>query len=297
MKSFIQKNWLRLIIYGGLVCCLADAFLIERHRIKINRLSLGPHPSLRVVQVSDFHYKGGQSYLLHVVETINKLAPDLVCFTGDIVENTQYLEEALAIITKLNAPVYGVPGNHEYWNGSSFERIGKAFRQTGGAWLVDSSIAAADGTVMISGRSGSELTAQRTASEFAMPGQSIEYSPVPIAHATSNTFRDDADDLNPGLTKNVNVKSTAKRILLTHYPAVVDSLHDDSYDLILAGHSHGGQIRLPLFGALIVPFGVNGYQMGLYQTPSGPLYVNAGVGTFLLPARFFCRPEITLIEL
>ena len=77
----------------------------------------------------------------------------------------------------------------------------------------------------------------------------------------------------------------------------MNNLPAESFDLILAGHSHGGQVRLPVFGPLLVPFGVEGYDAGLYDTPAGPLYVNVGIGTFMLPVRFWCRPELAVIEL
>jgi hypothetical protein len=88
-----------------------------------------------------------------------------------------------------------------------------------------------------------------------------------------------------------------RNILLMHYPAWVERLGAHRFDLILAGHSHGGQVRLPFFGPLIVPFNVGRYDLGLYQTPAGPLYVGAGIGWFHLPVRFNCRPEITVIEM
>jgi predicted MPP superfamily phosphohydrolase len=89
----------------------------------------------------------------------------------------------------------------------------------------------------------------------------------------------------------------SRRLLLMHYPRVADHLGDRHFDLILAGHSHGGQVRLPFWGALIVPRGVGPYDLGYYETSGGPLYVNAGIGTYRLPWRFNCRPEITLVTL
>lgn len=86
-----------------------------------------------------------------------------------------------------------------------------------------------------------------------------------------------------------------KKILLCHYPAVGDLRVNQVYDLILSGHSHGGQIRIPLLGAPVVPLGVGRYIKGLYESKIGILYVNAGVGTSLLSVRFLCRPEITEI--
>ncbi len=85
-------------------------------------------------------------------------------------------------------------------------------------------------------------------------------------------------------------------ILLAHYPIWADGVAPHRFDLILAGHSHGGQVRLPLFGALIVPFNVGRYELGMFQTEAGRLYVNAGIGTFYLNVRFLCRPEIAVFE-
>lgn len=85
------------------------------------------------------------------------------------------------------------------------------------------------------------------------------------------------------------------KLLLCHYPMVGQAVRGEAYDLILAGHSHGGQVRLPLLGAVVLPPGVGRYERGYYETPAGSLYVNVGVGTYLLPMRLFCRPEITEI--
>lgn len=88
-----------------------------------------------------------------------------------------------------------------------------------------------------------------------------------------------------------------RRVLLVHYPTQADRLEGRRYDLILAGHSHGGQVRLPIYGALVLPYGVGGYQRGRYESLGGPLYVNVGIGTYMFPVRFNCRPEITVVRL
>ena len=88
-----------------------------------------------------------------------------------------------------------------------------------------------------------------------------------------------------------------KRVLLMHYPEIARGMRHERVDLILAGHSHGGQVRLPFLGALIVPSGVGPYDHGYYETPGGPLYVNAGIGTYLIPVRWNCRPEITVVTI
>lgn len=89
----------------------------------------------------------------------------------------------------------------------------------------------------------------------------------------------------------------AFNLVLMHYPIWADFLGPSCADLLLAGHSHGGQVRLPGIGALIKPSLTGRYVMGRFDTPSGPLYVNPGIGTFHLDIRFNCRPELTLFEM
>ena len=88
-----------------------------------------------------------------------------------------------------------------------------------------------------------------------------------------------------------------RNIFLMHYPAWIEKLNGASFDLVLAGHSHGGQVRLPFYGPLFIPFGVGRYDLGLFRTPAGPLYVNPGLGWFPVPIRLNCRPEITVFEI
>ena len=74
-------------------------------------------------------------------------------------------------------------------------------------------------------------------------------------------------------------------------------LGEGKFDAILAGHSHGGQVRIPFYGAMIVPYNTGKYELGLFNTKSGPLYVSSGVGWFYLNMRFNCRPEIVVFEI
>jgi hypothetical protein len=160
----------------------------------------------------------------------------------------------LKILSGVKAPLYGIPGNHDYWAEMDFDAAREAFAATGGQWLMDEEVTIRNGTVRLIGIAGSA-------------GGSFVAKPGP------------------------------KNILLSHYPAGVNLFQSTLFDLVLAGHTHGGQVRLPWYGALIVPFGAGEYELGMYQTQAGPLYVSAGIGYFFMNIRFNCRPEITVFEI
>jgi predicted MPP superfamily phosphohydrolase len=250
-----RRAWFRLVGYGLPVGAALDAFALEPAWLTVRRLRPGPSPpTCRFVHFTDLHHKGDRDWLERVVHAINRLAPEFVCFGGDLVEDSVHLEGALAGLRGLQAPLFGVPGNHDYWSNADFAKIGQAFAATGGRWLLDEAAPVAGGKVQILG-----YTCRQPAA----------------------------------LAPRAGVKNVA----LIHYPAWFRDLGEHRFDLILAGHSHGGQVRLPFVGALVEPFGVDGYDLGLYPTTAGPLYVGAGIGWFYLNVRFRCRPEITLVEL
>jgi predicted MPP superfamily phosphohydrolase len=256
---FRHINRRRFLLAAMLLSPLAvvgDAKWLEPTWLKTRRLRFGEgKPAHRFVHFTDLHHKGDRAYARAVVETINSLSPDFVCFTGDLIEDTKYLSEALEILSGIKSPLYGVPGNHDYWSRAPFDVIRKSFSATGGAWLTDEQ-------QIIGGKINLIGTTCRGPRQAAMPSG-----------------------------------SDTKNILLMHYPAWARKLGDQKYDLILAGHSHGGQVRIPFYGPIIVPYGVDEFDLGLFQTANGPLYVNPGIGWYPVPIRFNCRPEITVIEL
>lgn len=89
----------------------------------------------------------------------------------------------------------------------------------------------------------------------------------------------------------------ATDVLLCHYPVVLERAAAAGMDLVLAGHSHGGQVRLPVWGALWLPFDTGPYEQGWFAEGETRMFVSRGVGTSMAPVRFLCRPEVALIEL
>ena len=254
--KFSRRKFIVTALLAAPCAIAADARALEPQWVKVTRLPLtSGEPTHRFVHFSDLHHKGDRAHTQSVVEMINSLSPDFVCFTGDLLEDAKYLPETLELLSGIKSPLYGVPGNHDYTSGVSFPEIAQCFAATGGAWLMNEQTTTADGKINLIG--GAQI----------IPG----YPPIP----------------KPG-TKN---------LLMFHYPAWVKRLGDQKYDLMLAGHSHGCQVRLPFYGPVIRPFAVDEYDLGLFQTKSGPLYVTSGIGWFPLPVRFNCRPEIVLAEI
>ncbi len=257
-----RRKFITTAVLATPLAALADAHFVEPDWLKVRRLTIGTGtPTHRLVHFSDVHHKGDTKYLKTVIDTINSLSPDFVCFTGDIMEEGKFLDEALKIFSGIKAPLFGVPGNHDYWSGIPFAPVYQCFQRTGGAWLTNRHQVVAGGKINLVGIASGWIY---------QPKQT--WSRLPI-------------------------DPEKKNILLMHYPAWANNLGGQKFDLMLAGHSHGGQVRIPFYGPIVVPYGVADYDMGLYQTQAGPLYVNPGIGYIGdYDLRFNCRPEITVIE-
>ncbi len=256
ISRFNRRRFLKAALLASPFLVAADARCFEPQWLKTRRIQLGDgKPATRFVHFTDVHHKGDRAYLLSVVRQINALSPDFVCFTGDLIEKTEFLPEALEIFSGIKSPVYGVPGNHDYWSRAPFADIAKCLAGTGGAWLVDEQRVTSNG----------------------------KFSIIGLACVSSKE-------------RQIKPDTGARSVVLMHYPNWVKKLDGQKFDLMLAGHSHGGQVRIPFYGPIFVPFGVDEYVMGSFSTASGRLYVNPGIGWFPWPIRFNCRPEITVFE-
>jgi len=251
MSRITRRKFLGLTALALPAAMGADSSAFETTTLRITKLNHGSGPC-RLVQFSDFHYKGDAEYAAEVVRTINTLAPNFVCFTGDLVEEARFAPAAFEFIRQIQAPVYGIPGNHDFQSGVAHSDFEKVFGATGGGWLSCQTAILPDYDL-----------------ELVGVGRGVQVFGAPQA---------------------------TRQILLMHFPQMANLLQR-RFDLILAGHSHGGQIRLPLLGAMVLPRGVRPYEHGYYETPGGPLYVNAGIGTYRIPFRWNCRPELTLITI
>ena len=233
---------------------------------------------LRIVQLSDIHH-GPWIPIQHVrtiVRTANDLAPDVILLTGDYVHRSAaYITPVVNELAKLRATIgiVGVLGNHDWWEDGplmqrEFARIGIP--------LIDNS--------------RRFVTPQRQIVEHGTEGLCL----AGVGDLYTDTQRYDAalGDVPPDMP----------RLLLSHNPDVSEdpALAVQRYriDLMLSGHTHGGQIYVPGIGSPIVPsqFGQK-YARGLVQGPVCPVFISRGLGHTVLPVRIGVRPEMAVMEL
>jgi predicted MPP superfamily phosphohydrolase len=244
----------------------SDQLVVERVQIPIRNLK----PALEgftIVQLTDFHlYPLTQLDLVERAVTIaNRLKPNLIVLTGDYVwHEAEAVFDLAPVLANLDTQhgVFSIIGNHEIW--TDIDAIRTAF--------------AAERLPILENQ-GLPLTV----------GQDVLYL------AGVDDGWSGHPDLDTALT---GLPDGAPVILLAHEPDLADTFSQDGrVSLQLSGHSHGGQIRLPRVGAILLPYMAWKYDQGLYRVNDMWLYTNRGIGMTNEPVRFNCPPEITEITL
>lgn len=247
---------------------------ITYHTITLPRLP-DAFAGMRIVQISDFHFREytEATFLEAVVRRVNALAPELVVLTGDFV-SSKPLPRHIAIklgyhcaelLGRIECPLrYAVMGNHDALVGPL--AITDALHTYGIPVLANISVPLERNGQRIWLAGIKDALEQRPSLATALPaGRRPEHEPL---------------------------------ILLAHEPDFADYAVGRQIDLVLSGHTHGGQILLPFLPPLLLPDMGTRYVHGLFRLQDGmQLYVNRGIGAVTLPFRFRCPPEITVITL
>lgn len=221
---------------------------------------------LSIVHFSDFHFSGrvGKSYFQEVVRQSNQMEPDLVAITGDLVDRARYIDWIPHTLGRLRARygVYFVLGNHDL-------RVDRKLLHR----VLEES-----GLVGLGGR---WIQIEIRGQPVVLAGNELPW----LAPAA-----DMAGCPQPG-------GNGALRIILSHSPDQLDWAQAQDADLLLAGHTHGGQIRFPLIGPILTPSreGVK-YASGVFYAPPTIMHVTRGVSG-LLPLRLKCPPEMAYLVL
>lgn len=234
----------------------------------------------RIAHVSDLHnaeFGEGNTALLQLIAGGR---PDIIVITGDLVDsNRTDINVALAFAEESAkiAPTYYVSGNHEALiSRSEYERL-KAGLETAGVTVLE------DAAVRLE-RGGDKITLIGLADpkftlNYGLPGE------IPAMIETK--------------LENLTDKENTYTILLCHRPELFDTYVSSGIDLVLSGHTHGGQWRFPLMGGLIAPDQgfFPKYDAGLFTMNNTYMIISRGLGNSVVPLRFNNRPELVLIEL
>ncbi len=225
---------------------------------------------LRVAHLSDFHLGlpgRGRVAVERAVSWVEERAPDLTLVSGDLLTRVSAEANLRRLVARL-PNCFAILGNHDLAiSRDPFSQ--RSFLQE----LEPATLLSDEGVTF-------ELRGRRVYVAGADPRSVwVKSRRQPRDLAVS---RDEAD----------------LRILIVHYPDVVDDLPSDAFDLVVAGHMHDGQICLPYPGGKLRLAHLNArYTHGIYRLPGGVLHVSAGLGTTFVPFRFFARPEATELEL
>jgi len=223
---------------------------------------------LTICQITDVHHGPylDRERVRRVVDLVNSLRPDLIAISGDSVSrDVCYIGPVWREFARLQAPlgIYSVLGNHDHWVGADETRAATA----------EAGIVELDNRAVPLG-------------QMHVQGSDLYLAGVDDLWTGSPDLETALEPLPP----------QAAVILLSHQPDFADEVRDPRVKLILAGHSHGGQVVLPLLGPLHVPCRRK-YAAGLAQGPCGLVYTSRGIGCVTPPIRFLCPPELPVLSL
>ena len=230
----------------------------------------------RIATVSDLHNAELGKDNNKLIEKLNECEPDIIVLTGDLIDsNHTNLEVALSFARQAVkiAPCYFVTGNHEAWVGSQYEELKTSLENAGVTVLQDEAI---------------ELN------------YGDEYIQLIGLNDPDFSERDSflSESILETKLSQVNI-SNGFTILLSHRPEHFNVYQNKNIDLVLSGHAHGGQFRLPFWGGVIAPNQglFPKYDAGTYTENGTTMIVSRGIGNSIIPFRVNNRPEIVLVEL
>ena len=273
MKKITRRRLLKLAVAAGGVG-VAYPLFIERYIIVTNTYRI-PVPNLppafaglRIVHLTDLHY--GFLVPLRIIRSVvaraNRLQRDLVICTGDYVhkpQTTEQIDTVWPVLSGLTAPlgVFSTLGNHDHWADTARSQY----------WL------------------------DRTGQDLRHRTKVIERDGQRLWFAGAGDLWEDHQELDVLLK---DIPDSECRIVLAHNPDTADTAFSRRVDLMVCGHTHGGQVRIPFDGAPVLPVRNKTYSSGLKRSPRGTkVFISRGIGWAIIPIRFNCHPEIAILEL
>ncbi len=264
-RKFIKRGILASI---GLV--LLDSLWFEKYVIDWNYfdISKSPENKIKIVQITDLHFEQLRCFHKSIANKINVLKPDLIFITGDSVDKTEKIESLNEFLQLIDNSIkkFAITGNWEYWGKVNLEKLKNTYTQNNCELFINEN------------------------RRFSIRNREISIIGI-----------DDFVGGKPDFLKALkNLKATDTNVVLSHCPQHRDVISKQkgklNIDLVLSGHTHGGQITF--LG--IVPFkpqGSGNYLKGWYKEKEPKMYVSKGIGTSILPIRFGARAEMVVMDI
>ena len=256
-----------LVIYAWIV--EPNWIEVTSHEASFKSLP-GEFNGLVVAHLSDLHIRKYGARERRVVARLAESKPSVIVLTGDLTlegSDPASIRQFLTALRDLKAAfgIWAVLGNHDHWYPLAFgkDEVRTFYNDAGVSLLVNEGGRLGRGLDTLS-----LIGVDDPFSGYANLGESLR-----------------------------GMQRTPFAVLLTHSPEIFMRADLVKFDLVLAGHTHGGQVRLPGIGAPWLPAGSESFESGWFYGQYARMYVTRGIGTSVLPVRFFCRPEIALITL
>ena len=231
----------------------------------------------RIAHISDLHNAEMGKDNEKLLSMLREAEPDIIAITGDLIDSRDtnieialhFAKEAVKI-----APCYYVTGNHEA-RVSEYNDLKEGLNELGVIVLEDEKV------------------------EIKQYGEKIVLLGVDDPSFQTDYLHGDSVTVMRGNLQELKNEEYAYRVLLSHRPELFETYVESGVDLVLSGHAHGGQFRLPFVGGLVAPNQglFPKYETGLYTCNSTNMLVSRGIGNSIIPFRFNNRPEVILIEL
>lgn len=277
-KKYIKSAIVLLIVIALLLFCNFQNKHLETTYYTYEADQLGVDlDCYRIVQISDLHNAKFGKNNQKLVDRIRECEPDIIVLTGDLVDsNHTNVDRAVQFVNEIVkiCPVYYVTGNHEYWlEKSEYDGLMDGLIGTGVVILDDQVVEISRGDA-----------------KFRLVGLDDKS----LANGTLRTLLNNA--------QNVAHEDSEKNeftVVLAHEPQYLARYAGTGVDLVLSGHAHGGQFRLPFVGGIVAPDQgfLPEYTAGEYYMNGTEMIVSRGLGNSVIPVRLFNYPEIVCVEL